>query len=81
MGATGNDIWKLGENIYTPNTAGDALRYMYDPALGGDYDWYPTRYTGNARTVEVSTPTAELRILRSICSSWEGSTLVTGPPM
>jgi hypothetical protein len=46
MGATGNDVWKLGEDIYTPNTVGDALRYMYDPALGGDYDWYPTRYIG-----------------------------------
>jgi len=40
--------WQVGEDIYTPNTAGDALRSMSDPALYGDYDWYPTRYTGTA---------------------------------
>jgi hypothetical protein len=48
MGATGKDIWKLGEDIYTPNSDGDALRYMYDPARGRDYDWYPSRFTGSA---------------------------------
>jgi len=31
-----------------PNTPGDALRYMNDPQLGGDYDYYPTRYTGTS---------------------------------
>jgi vibriolysin len=44
-GATGADIWLLGEDIYTPNTPGDALRNMADPAEFGDYDWWPTRYT------------------------------------
>lgn len=44
-GATGADIWKIGEDIYTPNTPGDALRVMSDPAAAGDYDWWPTRYT------------------------------------
>jgi Zn-dependent metalloprotease len=48
MGASVNDTWKVGEDIYTPNTANDALRYMADPKLGGDYDWYPTRYMGTA---------------------------------
>lgn len=47
-GATGNDIWLIGEDIYTPGTAGDALRNMADPKSQGDYDYYPTRYTGSA---------------------------------
>jgi vibriolysin len=47
-GAKGLDIWKLGEDIYTPGTAGDALRYMHDPGEAGDYDWYPNRYTGSS---------------------------------
>jgi Zn-dependent metalloprotease len=45
-GATGADIWLLGEDIYTPGTPGDALRNMADPAAEGDYDYYPDRYTG-----------------------------------
>jgi hypothetical protein len=47
-GETGEDIWKIGEDIYTPGTPGDALRYMNDPERGDDFDWYPTRYTGAA---------------------------------
>jgi thermolysin len=27
--------WKIGEDIYTPYTSGDALRYMDNPAAGG----------------------------------------------
>ena len=46
-GATGADIWLLGEDIYTPGTPGDGLRNMADPASEGDYDYYPTRYTGS----------------------------------
>jgi len=45
-GATGAVIWLLGEDIYTPGTSGDALRNMADPAQYGDYDFWPTRYTG-----------------------------------
>jgi Zn-dependent metalloprotease len=46
-GAVSTDTWKVGEDITTPNTAGDALRYMNDPvADGSSYDYYPTRYTG-----------------------------------
>ena len=47
-GATGNDIWLIGEDIYTPATPGDALRDMSDPKATGDYDWYPTRYIGSS---------------------------------
>ena len=45
-GAEGAAIWLLGEDIYTPSTVGDGLRVMNDPAAAGDYDYYPTRYTG-----------------------------------
>ena len=47
-GATGADIWFLGEDIYTPGTPGDALRDMAYPSSVGDYDYYPTRYTGSS---------------------------------
>ena len=45
----------MGEDIFTPATAGDALRYMnnptadsslYPPELGGSRDFYAERYTG-----------------------------------
>ena len=47
-GSVSSLTWKVGEDCYTPSTSGDALRYMNDPALAGDYDYYPTRYTGTA---------------------------------
>jgi Zn-dependent metalloprotease len=47
-GSVNTDTWKVGEDIYTPATAGDALRTMNDPAASGDSDYYPTRYTGTA---------------------------------
>jgi vibriolysin len=47
LGISAN-TWKLGEDAYTPATAGDALRYLTDPAAAGDSDYYPTRYTGTA---------------------------------
>lgn len=47
-GATGDAIWLIGEDVYTPNNPGDALRNMADPAAFGDYDYYPTRYTGTS---------------------------------
>lgn len=35
------DTWLLGEDTWTPGTAGDALRYMNDPADDGvSYDYY-----------------------------------------
>jgi len=40
--------WKIGEDAYTPATAGDALRYMDTPQTGGDPDHYSLRYTGTS---------------------------------
>jgi Zn-dependent metalloprotease len=54
-GAVTADTWLVGEDIFTPNTAGDALRYMANPtldaslypaSLGGSRDYYPERYQG-----------------------------------
>ena len=41
--------WKLGEEVYTPGTSGDALRYMNDPDLDGySKGYYPERlYPGS----------------------------------
>ncbi|MFL5345332.1 MAG: M4 family metallopeptidase [Hyalangium sp.] len=40
--STAADIWKVGEFVWTPGTAGDALRYMDDPAKdGASLDWAP----------------------------------------
>jgi vibriolysin len=47
-GAVSGNTWKIGEECWTPAVAGDALRYMNDPAAAGDYDYYPTRYTGTS---------------------------------
>lgn len=55
-GTINGDTWKIGEQAYTPNTAGDALRYMDNPHLAGnggysaddDPDHYAERYTGTA---------------------------------
>lgn len=44
--ANNNPDWLIGEDIYTPGTAGDALRSMADPTLNGDPDHYSKRYTG-----------------------------------
>ncbi|MGI5862623.1 MAG: M4 family metallopeptidase [Myxococcales bacterium] len=45
-GGTPNaDTWKIGEDVYTPYTAGDALRYMNNPTLDGiSYDFWPERF-------------------------------------
>src|SRR5438067_5782005 len=49
-GGTPNaNTWKVGEDIYTPGTAGDALRYMNHPTQdGSSKDYYPERYTGTS---------------------------------
>ncbi|ATB27181.1 M4 family metallopeptidase [Melittangium boletus] len=45
--ATDADVFKVGEDIWTPGTAGDALRYMDDPAKDGiSLDSYGDYYTG-----------------------------------
>ncbi|WP_215141360.1 M4 family metallopeptidase [Exiguobacterium qingdaonense] len=41
-----NFDWLIGEDIYTPGVAGDALRSMSNPAAYGDPDHYSKRYTG-----------------------------------
>jgi vibriolysin len=54
----GSTDWKLGEDVYTPNKRGDALRYMNNPSLDdaqvtdgapcfytSSRDYYPDRYT------------------------------------
>lgn len=46
-GGINSSTWLLGDDIYTPGTPGDALRYMNDPARAGDRDYYPDRYTGS----------------------------------
>lgn len=55
-GTITSDTWKIGEQAYTPATAGDALRYMNNPHLASnsgytaddDPDHYAERYTGTA---------------------------------
>jgi vibriolysin len=40
------DVWKVGEDVWTPGTAGDALRYMNDPAKDGASLDYASQYNG-----------------------------------
>lgn len=48
-GALDADVWKIGEDIWTPNISGDALRYMDNPTRdNSSRDFYPERYTGTA---------------------------------
>jgi len=43
----GANHWHLGEDVYTPGTSGDAIRYMDDPTADGvSVDHYDDRYTG-----------------------------------
>ncbi|WP_438432677.1 M4 family metallopeptidase [Gorillibacterium sp. sgz500922] len=48
----GNSIqgtnWLVGDDVYTPGTAGDALRSLSNPTLYGQPDYYPNRYTGTS---------------------------------
>jgi thermolysin len=47
-GAVSSDSWKIGEDSYTPGTAGDALRRMDNPNAVGDPDHYSIRlYQGS----------------------------------
>ncbi|WP_044278494.1 M4 family metallopeptidase [Myxococcus stipitatus] len=48
-GAVDADVWKIGEDVWTPHVAGDALRYMDSPTRdGSSRDYYPERYTGSS---------------------------------
>ncbi|MBH5316296.1 M4 family metallopeptidase [Paenibacillus sp. GSMTC-2017] len=40
--------WLLGDDIYTPNIPGDALRSLENPTLYNQPDHYSNRYTGTA---------------------------------
>ncbi|CAN5577986.1 hypothetical protein BH10ACI2_BH10ACI2_23130 [soil metagenome] len=42
-GVVDGDTWKIGEQAYTPGTAGDALRRMDNPNAVGDPDHYSLR--------------------------------------
>lgn len=43
------NTWLVGEEIWTPATPGDALRYMSNPTKDGNSpDYYPERFTGTA---------------------------------
>lgn len=49
-GAVSANTWLVGEEVWTPATPGDALRYMHDPALDArnglsSTDYYPERIT------------------------------------
>jgi vibriolysin len=45
--ATDAAVWMIGDDVWTPATAGDALRYMANPTQdGSSKDYYPERYTG-----------------------------------
>lgn len=46
--ANQNPDYLIGEDCYTPGTAGDAMRSMADPTLYSDPDHYSNRYTGMA---------------------------------
>ncbi|WNG58182.1 peptidase M4 [Archangium gephyra] len=42
-------VWMVGDDVWTPNIPGDALRYMANPTQdGSSKDYYPTRYTGTS---------------------------------
>ncbi len=57
-GTLNGDTWKIGEDAYTPGTAGDALRRMDNPNSVGDPDHYSVRYTGSADSGGVHTNSA-----------------------
>ncbi len=54
-GAVSSNTWRIGEDAYTPGTAGDALRRMDNPNAVGDPDHYSLRYTGTADSGGVHT--------------------------
>ena len=43
-----NPDYEIGEDVYTPKIAGDALRSMSNPTKYGDPDNYANRYTGTS---------------------------------
>lgn len=46
-GGPNANTWLLGEDLWTPQTAGDALRYLAEPTKDGQsFDYYPERFQG-----------------------------------
>jgi len=42
-------VWMVGDDVWTPNTPNDALRYMKNPTQdNSSKDYYPERYTGTS---------------------------------
>jgi hypothetical protein len=50
--ASHEDIWLVGEDVYTPETPKDALRNMADPKKYGDCDFYPERARSGEYEIE-----------------------------
>ncbi|WPB82014.1 M4 family metallopeptidase [Archangium violaceum] len=47
--STSPDVFKIAEDVWTPATPGDAIRYMCDPVMdGASRDYYPDRYIGSS---------------------------------
>ncbi|MDY7225769.1 M4 family metallopeptidase [Hyalangium rubrum] len=47
--ATPASVWMIGDDVWTPGTEGDALRYMGNPTQdGSSKDYYPERYMGSS---------------------------------
>lgn len=47
-GRTSTTTWQIGEEVFTPRTAGDAIRYLDHPTRDGvSSDFYPERYQGS----------------------------------
>ncbi|KQO17188.1 M4 family metallopeptidase [Paenibacillus sp. Leaf72] len=42
------DNWLIGDDVYTPNISGDAIRSLADPTLYNQPAHYSNRYTGSA---------------------------------
>ncbi|HEY5922006.1 MAG TPA: M4 family metallopeptidase, partial [Kofleriaceae bacterium] len=79
-------VWQLGEDVFTPAIAGDALRYLDDPAAdGGSYDFYPDRYrgTGDHGGVHINSGIANLafRLLATGGTHPRGKTTTVVPAL
>lgn len=52
---TDTDVWRIGEDVFTPGTPDDAMRYMSDPAQANDRDNYDDRFLGTGDNFGVHT--------------------------
>jgi hypothetical protein len=84
--ATFNDTWLIGEDIYTPSIANDALRYMANPTTAiHNKDYYPERYVGSSDNggVHWNSGIANLAFVLMVQGGThpQGKTTVTVPPI